>query len=217
MPRRGYVQTESHKIKISKAMKRAHKNDPLLVNKTKHCGKSNGRYIDGRSSKIHYCECGRVKDRRAKVCKRCDKHASMKNKHHTKKTKKLIGLKSKQKFTPEYTQKNYVDRCQGNKKIMNGYVLIKDYKHPNRNSHNYVSEHVTVMVNYLKHPLNKGEVIHHINFIRDDNRIENLYLYKNIGEHGKCTKSLFKLVRYLLDNKIILFKNGIYSIGKYSG
>ena len=56
--------------------------------------------------------------------------------------------------------------------------MIKDYEHPNRNSQNDILEHVKVMSEYLKRPIKKGEIIHHINMIRDDNRIENLYLSK---------------------------------------
>lgn len=134
-------------------------------------------------------------------------------KKHTKETKKLIGLKSKLKWTPEYRENFYRKRYKGRKhKAINGYILVKDYKHPNRNSHNDVLEHIKVMSNKIKRPVRKGEIVHHINFIREDNRKENLYLYKNISEHGKCSKSLFKLVKYLLDNNIIIFKRGIYKI-----
>lgn len=39
--------------------------------------------------------------------------------------------------------------------------------------------------NFIKRHLNKNETIHHINGIQSDNRIENLFLFKNQKEHFK--------------------------------
>ncbi len=102
MPTGIYIRTKKHRKIVSKAMKAAYSNDPSLVDRTKHLGKTNGRYIDGRSSKIYYCKCGREKDRRSKVCKKCDKHANTKGKHLSEYTKKIIEIKSKLKWTPNF-------------------------------------------------------------------------------------------------------------------
>jgi hypothetical protein len=51
-----------------------------------------------------------------------------------------------------------------------GYILVVDPNNPLR----YIREHRLVMQQYLGRILTVVEVIHHINGIRDDNRIENL-------------------------------------------
>lgn len=55
-----------------------------------------------------------------------------------------------------------------------GYVAIYFPEHPRSNSDGYIMEHILVMECYLGRPLNDDEVVHHINHIRDDNRIKNL-------------------------------------------
>ncbi len=54
-------------------------------------------------------------------------------------------------------------------------VLLRD--HPRAGSNGYVFEHVLVMEDALGRHLLRGETVHHLNGVRDDNRLTNLELW----------------------------------------
>lgn len=66
-----------------------------------------------------------------------------------------------------------------------GYIHIWSPEHKFKDKHGYVKEHRLVMEKHIGRYLRPEEVVHHINHIRDDNRIENLMLLRNKSEHGK--------------------------------
>ena len=67
--------------------------------------------------------------------------------------------------------------------LRNGYVFVHNRSHPNADKQGYVAEHRLVMADHIGRPLRKGEVVHHVNEIPTDNRIENLRLCANSGSH----------------------------------
>jgi len=72
-----------------------------------------------------------------------------------------------------------IKHYQGNKY----YYLVQAPDHPNTDHRGYVREHRLIMEQYLGRYLDTKEVVHHINGDTLDNRVENLYLFSNNGEH----------------------------------
>jgi len=66
-----------------------------------------------------------------------------------------------------------------------GYIFIFKPKHPFCECKGYVREHRLVMEKAIGRYLTREEVVHHINEIKSDNRIDNLMLFKNMGAHRK--------------------------------
>lgn len=62
------------------------------------------------------------------------------------------------------------------KKRADGYIRVYVPDHPNCTSEGYVMKHILVMERSIGRYLLPGEVVHHENHVRDDNRIENLRL-----------------------------------------
>jgi hypothetical protein len=94
------------------------------------------------------CSCGNFKQKASKKCYKC------------------LGMKKDGTFR---RKKDYEKRVK-----TNGYIFIYKPKHHKSNSIGYVAEHIFLMEKHLKRKLKKGEVVHHKNKKRDDNRIENL-------------------------------------------
>lgn len=82
-------------------------------------------------------------------------------------------------------------------------VLAED--HPNKDRHGRVYEHRLVIEGKIGRLLHKDERVHHINMIKHDNRVENLFLFTNNSAHLKAHGSLNNLVAHLINEGIIIF------------
>ncbi len=103
--------------------------------------------------------------------------------------------------------------------------IVKKEDHQRRNMlehrynmERYLSEHPELRITqealidgkYLKTEYQ----VHHINLDFQDNRIENLWVFKNNKLHLKARESLYALVEDLLKQTQIIFKDGKYEINK---
>lgn len=71
----------------------------------------------------------------------------------------------------------------GKFKDVRGYVFVKAENHPLADEKGYVREHRLVMEKYIGRTLLPTEVVHHVNGIIDDNRVQNLMLFSSQAEH----------------------------------
>jgi len=73
-------------------------------------------------------------------------------------------------------------RWQGGKTRNGDYILVYRPDHPHAKNDRYVFEHRLVMEQALGRYLEPSEIVHHINGVKDDNRLENLEVKVN-GQH----------------------------------
>lgn len=76
-------------------------------------------------------------------------------------------------------------RWNGGVRMASGYRTILCPEHPYCNKKGYVREQRLIMEKHLGRVLLPTEVVHHINSIRTDNRIENLMLFSSSSEHQR--------------------------------
>ncbi|MGF0262476.1 HNH endonuclease signature motif containing protein [Rhodococcus ruber] len=90
---------------------------------------------------------------------------------------RCTGLNQRGSLNPSFTGGTHIGD--------NGYVRILRPTHPGADSRGYVYEHRLVMEEHLGRYLQPGEVVHHINRNKTDNRIDNLGLFASQSEHMK--------------------------------
>lgn len=114
------------------------------------------------------------------------------NKHYLQFRSGIIGEDNEQlrdpKFRPGRGWRTY---CRGYRKVMSK-------GHPFADRDGYILEHRLVMEEHLGRHLESGEVVHHINGVKDDNRIENLQLRSSRADHGHGHEKIEDVEKALL-------------------
>jgi len=88
-------------------------------------------------------------------------------------------------------------RWNGGEVKMLGYVFVFVPEHPAANKTGYIKRSRYIMEQHIGRYLTPEETIHHINEIRDDDRIENLMLCSSNSEHMKIGHRRFKKSKQL--------------------
>jgi hypothetical protein len=79
----------------------------------------------------------------------------------------------------------------GRSRDKDGYIQVYSPTHPYKDHRGYVYEHRLIMEACLGRVLEPTEVVHHINGIEDDNRIENLMRFDSHSEHMKWHQKMW--------------------------
>lgn len=78
------------------------------------------------------------------------------------------------------------------------YQLRPDW-YPSASNKRYVFQHRVIMGEYLGRALLPHEEVHHINGIRDDNRLENLELWSHSQPCGQRVEDKLRWAREIID------------------
>jgi hypothetical protein len=85
------------------------------------------------------------------------------------------------------------------------HVLVRVHDHPRGGRHCQVYEHVLVMEAAVGRYIGRKERVHHINCVKNDNRLENLFLCENETQHFKIHGSLNRCVAALMERGALYF------------
>ncbi len=142
--------------------------------------------MEWRSRHRHPCQgCGKLVDPRSKCCYQCN--AKLREQVMTETSK--VARRVKQTGERGHN-------WRGGRRILGGYVLIYCPEHPRADKRHYVPEHWLVWEKAHGKPLPKGWIIHHLNGIKNDNRLCNLQALPN-KKHYLVLQSKAKRIQEL--------------------
>lgn len=111
-------------------------------------------------------------------------------------------------------------RWKGGKSHSNGYVVITKPNNPQADKRGRVYEHRHIIEQWLGRPLKVEEEVHHINGIKDDNRIENLSIETH-SSHRKPHREVVSENRQLkaenMKLRLLIYSLLAHSIGVQHG
>lgn len=152
----------------------------------------------------HHTEEAKKKMSKIRKGKNTGKDNSFYGKHHSKESREKMSKSSKgripwnkgkpcseelkRKLSALRKGEKHPNWNGGQKKDSKGYVLVYKPDHPYAQKCDYVLRSRLVMERQLKRFLNPEEVVHHKNKIVDDDRFENLVLFKSRSEHQSYHK-----------------------------
>lgn len=133
------------------------------------------------------------------------------------------------KFVAEFEGKEYHVIASHSYK-QQGYIKRRVSEHPYPDKRGYVLEHRLIVEKSTGKFLPKMAVVHHINGVRDDNRIENLQIIQEQARHAKnhdigkrnsnghfvATEPIFQEIKFRLFNKNTGLLQ-VYSLAKLIG
>ena len=109
------------------------------------------------------------------------------------------------KVNPPIGRKKRFDSREASKRLRvwrDGYVFVYKPDYPGSRKRppdfGYILEHRLVMEKFLKRPIIKGEIIHHIDGCKSNNKIENLLLCENAREHNRVHNAMEIFVEGLI-------------------
>lgn len=143
--------------------------------------------------------------RRKGICVNCNSNNWYQNnrEHVLKRTKKYGREKTRKRKGLPLDHPRLIGEFGKGHLTKAGYRYINKIGHPNAidtgNGRARIYEHTFVMSEYLGRPLKKHETVHHINGIRDDNRIENLELWHRGQPPGQRLGDKIKWAKHLLE------------------
>ena len=102
-------------------------------------------------------------------------------------------------------------------RIVHGYQCLRTNSHQHL-ARRTIWKHIQVMEHYLGRRIRKPECVHHINGVKTDNRIENLYVCRDRQHHLAVHRSLEGLLPGLLQRDLVSYdhRQGVYRLCKTS-